>query len=458
MSELPPRFRFPVPLLLALLCGLAIVIVAIWSGRSRGSAEAETKPGEGKVAPEAREVPARSDVVFLISLDGFSGSYLNPDDAPKLYGMREKAVTSTRLLPPFPSLTFPSHVTLATGRPVSGHGIPGNTFFDREQGEELRFPGDATLLRAEPIWTTAARQGLRVLSYDWPLSHNQTGPDTTTYFESRFDPSLSDQERIDRVLDLWERDPNRGPGDGPLRLITAYAKETDTVGHRHGPGAPETREAVRRVDELIAETLERAERIFAKTKEEGSRLYVLLAADHGMAAVTHNVNLDLLLGAELSGKVIATTGGNVANVYLADPASPDREDVLAAVDRAFEGIDFATLHTAVTLPAAWEYPVEGRTGERIVTLAPGHTFSRSAARVRTPVGEGGSLRGMHGYSVVEVPAMSGLFFLLRTPDLFAEAHEVGEISATMLHATVAALLGIEPAAGAAGPIPGVENW
>lgn len=440
------RFRTPIPLILALLFGVAMILAVIWSGKSRTESRTATPGSTPDLVPPNAAV--RADAVLLISLDGFSGAYLNPDDTPNLHGLLGEAAYSTRLLPPFPSLTFPSHVTLATGRTVSGHGIPANTFYDRERGEELRFPGDASLLRAEPIWTTATRQGLRVLSYDWPLSHNQTGPHAAAYFESRFDAALGDRERIGRVLDLWESDPDRQPEDAPLRLVTTYAKGADVTGHRHGPGAPETREAVREVDELIAETIDRAERIFAATREGDSQLYVILAADHGMAEVTHYVNIDLILGAELSGKVMVTSGGNVANLYLADPDAPDADTVLKAIDRAFGDLDYAAVHSAETISDSWQYPVEGRTGERIVTLSPGHTFSRTPARPRVPVGESGGLLGMHGYLAEQVPEMGGLLSVIRRPDPLTGPRDLGEVSSTRLHATISGLLGIEPAEGA----------
>jgi len=455
MRNAPKPIRF-FPLALAALVLLIVVIAVLWMRRddirqSMGSGGT----GADSIVPEARVEEGNGHTVLLISLDGFSGTYLDESNTPHLYVAAREGAFSTRLRPPFPSLTFPSHVTLATGRLVSGHGIPGNSFYLAESGEELRFPGDASLLLAEPIWTTAARQGLRVLSYDWPLSHQQSGPYRAAYFESSFNPALSDRDRLMRVLELWEEDPARKEGEPPLRLVTGYAKEADSVGHRHGPDAEETREAVREVDALVGEVMDRAIAIFERDRIGGDQLYLIFVADHGMAAVTHYVNIEALLGVELSDAVVAVTGGNLANLHLKDPDSPEAPRLLERVDAAFEGFAQGTLYRPETLPEEFAYRVDGRTGDRIVVLEAGHTFNRAGVRSVSRVGEVPGLLGMHGYDVEEVREMKGSLVVRRYPDPLGGV-DLGVVEATRLHATVAAILGIDPAEGA--DLQALEIW
>jgi predicted AlkP superfamily pyrophosphatase or phosphodiesterase len=409
--------------------------------------------GEGAGAVPSHSLAQSSDletgshVVFVVALDGFRGDYLNPADSPNLHRRLAKAVFSRQMSPPFPSLTFPSHVTLATGRPVAGHGIPSNSFYVEELGEELRFPGDASLLLAEPIWTTAARQGLRVLSYDWPLSHSQTGPFSTTYFESRFDGALSDADRIGRALDLWESDPRRSSSDPPLRLITGYAKEADSAGHRHGPDAAETRQAVRKVDALVESTIQRAIKIFDSTRQGDAELFMIFVADHGMEEISHFVNIDRLLEPDLREKVVISTSGNLANIHLRNPASSEAMATLSAVDAALASAPFARVFTPESIPGRWSYPVEGRTGQRMIVLQAGYTFDRSGVRPVTPISPDRTLRGMHGYPPDEVPSMAGLLYILRHPTPLEHTGDLGPIDAKQLHVTIANILGIEPAEG-----------
>ncbi len=398
----------------------------------------------------AAEPTAAVGTVLLVALDGFRGDYLNPEDTPNLWNLLPQAAWSQQLTPPFPSLTFPSHVTLATGRSVSGHGIPSNQFYDAETGVELRFPGDSSLLKAEPIWTAATRQGRRALAYDWPLSHNQSGPFAAAYFEDRFDGTLSDADRVGRVLDLWAADPERAPGDPPLRLVTSYAKETDSVGHREGPDAPETREAARRVDALLGEVIKRAISIFEATAEPGEQLHFVFAADHGMTDVTHLVNIGLVLGEPLGERILSSTSGNLANLHLAeaDTAETDAEALWQQTEEAFAQVEGARVFRSETLPPQWSYPVEGRTGDRVVVLPKGYTFDRSASVPVQPLSDSRGPRGMHGYPPDETPEMGGLLFLLRHPTPFERTGDLGPVRSSQVHATISGFLGIAPSEGA----------
>jgi hypothetical protein len=432
---MPPRIA---SLLLALVVAACLIGLVLVRGPGGGTAPL---PGEPGAPPHPAAAPA---TVVLIALDGFRGDYLNPEDTPNLWRLLPEAAWSRDLTPPFPSLTFPSHVTLATGAPVSAHGIPSNQFFDEARGEELRFPGDASLLKAEPIWTTATRQGIRTLVYDWPLSHSQGGPFAAAYFEDRFDQTLGDEDRIGRVLDLWEADPRRGPDDPPLRLVTSYAKEADTVGHREGPDSPATRDAVRRVDAVLAEAMERARRIFEANAEAGEQLHFVLAADHGMTTVTHLVNIERVLGEELAPRLQASTSGNLANLHLRAPDGADAADLWKGVEEAFAPIGGARVFSPENLPPAWSYPVEGRTGGRIVVLPLGYTFDRSSPLPVSPLPEGRGPRGMHGYPPDESPEMRGLLYLHSHPAPLAHPGDLGQVYSKQLHATLCELLGIEP--------------
>ena len=71
--------------------------------------------------------PAGGDsVVLWLSVPGFRGDYLEKSETPTFDAI-DGGSTNT-LVPHFPCLTFPAHATLATGRDVSGHGIPSDRF------------------------------------------------------------------------------------------------------------------------------------------------------------------------------------------------------------------------------------------------------------------------------------------------------------------------------------------
>src|SRR5690606_19322734 len=127
---------------------LAIAMLA----RAGWSAEPQT----GRPPADSR---SPQNVVLWISVDGLRGDYVDRGVTPFLKSLMQHGAYSRQLAPVFPSLTFPSHVSQATGVPPGVHGIVSNNYYDAAAGRESRFPGDPNLLLAEPIWLTAARQG-----------------------------------------------------------------------------------------------------------------------------------------------------------------------------------------------------------------------------------------------------------------------------------------------------------
>ena len=154
--------------------------------------------------------PGRAVVVWL-SLDGMRGDYVEQSPAPNLQAMIKEGLYSHHLTGTFPTLTFPSHTSLATGVPAGEHGIVGNNFFDRETGTLYQMPTESALVQAEPIWVTAARQQARSIVLDWPLSYNQQGPFRASVFSEGYQSKLTDSERVDRLMDSWDRDENPNP-------------------------------------------------------------------------------------------------------------------------------------------------------------------------------------------------------------------------------------------------------
>lgn len=112
----------------------------------------------------AAYVRGRSRVV-LATLDGAGASLMDAAVArglmPELARLRARGATAAGVRPPRPAKTAVGHASLYTGAWSDGTGIlgnlmplPGGTVADLGDGYS------ATYLRAEPLWVTAARQGL----------------------------------------------------------------------------------------------------------------------------------------------------------------------------------------------------------------------------------------------------------------------------------------------------------
>jgi predicted AlkP superfamily pyrophosphatase or phosphodiesterase len=71
------------------------------------------------------------DTVIIVSLDGVRHDYLDRAPFPAFDRIAREGLRAARLVPVYPSNTFPGHVSLATGATPAVHGIVDNLFWDR---------------------------------------------------------------------------------------------------------------------------------------------------------------------------------------------------------------------------------------------------------------------------------------------------------------------------------------
>lgn len=116
----------------------------------------------------AQPTPSR---VVLVSLDGLGSQTLASDpvadELTRLRAIAARGVRAAGLQPHTPSTTANTHAALWTGAWGDDNGITGNTMPIPPRATHAvveRAPGfRADHLRAEPIWLTAARQGVRTV-------------------------------------------------------------------------------------------------------------------------------------------------------------------------------------------------------------------------------------------------------------------------------------------------------
>lgn len=404
----------------------------------------------GATADAAGLPPRYGDTVIWLSVDGVRPDYLDRGATPWFDEAFKTSAHSRQLRPVFPSVTFASHVSQATGTTPGSHGIVGNSFYDRATGETYSYPGPQRLLDDEPIWTTATRQGLRVMVYDWTLSHAQEGPHATAYHGQRFDPSLSNRDRLWQLIEGWRADEARNPAQ-PLRLLMGYAVGPDSPGHRHGPDAREPVAAFERMDGLLARFERAALEIFSsRPRHPADRLWLIVSSDHGMSPVTTLVHPQRLLRIGRNEPLPVVTTANVAHVFVPEDDPIAKEDRLKRLEAALRGVPFARAYRAEQLPARWGYRHPTRTGDLVVVLGPGHVFTTRIRDTTMDAREAGQLLGAHGFDPAEDPNMDTILLIRRLPTPQG-SRDLGPVDGLHLHATVAGLLGIQPAPKAAKP-------
>ena len=235
-----------------------------------------------RASDHASVEPSTPPPLLLISLDAFRWDYcdLHPDDTPHLRALMRSGISARGLVPVFPSNTFANHYTIVTGLYPSHHGIINNNFFDPTFREFFRPFPTKTLQESrwwggEPVWVTAVKQGRKSATSFWIGSEAEIAghrPSDWIAFDPRKQPTFD--ERLDQLFSWLHR-----PAETRPAFVTFYFEETNSIGHKFGPGSPELIATIRRLDEQLG-------RIVARLKSEGIAANIVIVSDHGLTPIS----------------------------------------------------------------------------------------------------------------------------------------------------------------------------
>ena len=412
----------------AVACGPAGPCAARAAGPAPAAAQAQsgraTTPGGtgGINAPETLDKP----YLVLVSFDGFRHDYLDRYETPSFDRVAARGVSAEALVPPYPSLTFPAHYTIATGLHPERHGLVGNRFFDPARGEEYNYRDrasveDGTWYGGEPIWVTAETQGMVAGAMLLVGTEADVGGVRPTFW-TRYADRGTHRERVDEVLDWLALPPGRRP-----HLVTLYFSSVDGAGHRTGPASPAVAEAVEQADADLGRLLDGIDAL-----PHGGAVSVVLVSDHGMAAVRPGGTIDLSAVADLRG-VRAIVSGPGANLFVAGGAARARavrDDVNDGIGDA--GLTGGRAYLRNEVPAALRYRDNPRIGDVVVVADPGFMFAFGTPRPPA---------GMHGWDPRH-PDMHGIF-LASGPDI-GPGRRIGPVESVDLYPFLARLLRLAP--------------
>jgi hypothetical protein len=118
---------------------------------------------EGKRRP-------RAEHVIVVSVDGLRPEYYLeerwPTPAMRQVLFRGAHAVAVRAI--FPSLTYPSHTTMATGALPARHGIWSNRVV--EPSEDPEWLKDASLIRVPALWDAVRDAGGTTAALNWPMT------------------------------------------------------------------------------------------------------------------------------------------------------------------------------------------------------------------------------------------------------------------------------------------------
>ena len=411
----------------------ALFIALMLLGGARASAQMQAgagasaqTPGAGRGAviesangPNAASQRAKPYVV-LVSLDGFRYDYVKKYSAPNIAAMAARGASAPDgMIPAYPSVTFPNHLTLITGLYPEHHGIVANIFYDPARQQRYAYSDSAAVQDGSwysgvPLWSLAEQNGMRSACYFWPGSEAEiAGQRPTDYL--KFDNQVDENARIDQVL-AWLKLPE---ATRP-HFITLYYSDVDHAGHEFGPDAPETKAAVAKVDALVG-------KLHADLDATHLPIDLIVVSDHGMAR-TQGPWIDLDQFTDL------------ANFETAGPLlyGKSEEDRVRAYNQLKHASEKFEVYRRRDVPADLHYNVNPREGDPVI-IATGPYSIRAHA---PPAGKPNNppIAGEHGYDPHSMPEMKASFFAAG-PDIVA-GKTVSPFENVNLYPWIAHILGL----------------
>jgi len=374
--------------------------------------------------PASLPIAAASSVkapLILVSIDGFRWDYLNRGVLPNLSALAAGGVRAERMLPSFPSITFPNHYTLVTGLVPDHHGIVNNRFEDANLPGVFRMTtkDEAWWSQATPIWVTAEQQGVRTATEFWPGSEVAFHGVRPEHWEA-FNQAKTSDERVDTLLGWLDAPVATRP-----QFLTLYFDIVDTAGHHHGPDSPELNASVATVDAAIG-------RLEAGLKARGLDANLIIVADHGMAATSEQSRLIVL--DDYADPSVAHVVFDDAVSGIDFPRTPAGE---AAESKLVGAHPHMTCWKKADVPVRFHYGTNPRVPDVVCAADVGWLIEtrEEAARHRAP------LLGEHGYDNA-APEMGALF--IANGPAFAKGEVVKPFPNVDVYPLMTHILAIKP--------------
>jgi len=332
--------------------------------------------------------------VVIVSLDAFRWDYDSIHGTPVLDDIARQGVMAERLIPSFPTKTFPNHYTIATGLYPDHHGLVNNSFYAPDLDLVYRI-GDRAMVSngafygGEPVWVTARKQGMKSASFYWVGSEAPIQGMQPDYWKP-YDEEVPFGDRVDTVLKWLSLPVNKRP-----HLVTLYFEEPDAVSHSYGPASPETGAVVRSLDSLLGVL-----RTGLAKLPHGRNINLIVLSDHGMTEVDE-AHYNYIFDTLPQGMVKRIHGGNP--VWAIEPFAGKRDSVLLLLNMQ-RGMK---AYAKENLPAHLHYGTHPRIPEIVLLADPFWTAGLRAEPGRYSKGDHGydwKSSDMHSIFYAEGPA------------------------------------------------------
>lgn len=404
--------------------------------------------------------------VLMISIDGMKPEYVTQarEHHLKLPVLEEFLTGGTYadgVTGVIPTVTYPSHTTMATGVPPAEQGIYANTLFDplgQHSGEWYWYFRE---LKAETIYQAADKAGLTTAAVGWPVTvgapidyliaefgrsektgATQGGVVEPANLKSTIGVTLPPRTSGDEKKTLWTigiidtHNPN---------LVLCHLTSLDHQEHEHAPFSPEADAAIETIDGQVG-------RLIDAELKKNPDAKIVIVSDHGFVRVDHKVALNVLFERAgllrvrpdaaddgtlpvISWDAEAWESGGTAAVMIRDRNDPH---VLEKVKRVLAEIASDPQLGVDRVVAGDEIARHGGNPETafVIDFKPGWAASKSW---RGPVVKSSPSTGAHGYLPDHPELRSAL--MMRGSGV-AKGRDLGVVDMLQIAPTVAQMLAI----------------
>jgi arylsulfatase A-like enzyme len=295
------------------------VAMLIFAGAAWAASRAASETSDGGGAGAQ---PGATGIrhVLIVSVDGMKPeSYTEPDahglKVPTLREMVRNGAYSEGVEPVMPTVTYPSHTSIATGTNPGTHGIISNTTFDplmKNMGGWWWYAED---IQAPTLWDAARARGLRTALVHWPVTLGaQADLNVPEYWRASIPEDLKLLRAVSTphgvLADVAQEFPDFAAGitppeqtDAAFTDIACYAvlhmqpnllllhiPYVDHWQHEHGPFSAEGNAALENADAQIA-------RLIAASKSAAiwDTTVLVVVSDHGFMPITKTMRPGVLL-------------------------------------------------------------------------------------------------------------------------------------------------------------------
>lgn len=387
---------------------------------------------------------------------------------PHFKALLERSASCRHVKSVYPSLTYPAHTSIVTGRVPARHGVVNNLRLqpDRENPDwfwQRRF------IKSPTLYDEAEKAGLRTAALLWPvtagarISYNMPEIWANRPWENQILVSFLNGTP-GYQLDLYRRyghlmDGVRQPmldhfvQAALLRTLRKYhpdltlvhLTDVDSIRHEYGVNSPEAEEALRRQDMRLGETLGLIQRM-----GDWKTTNIILLGDH------YQKNVDCVLypnyyiaengWAERSGerllkwKVAAQNSDGSCYIYVKNRKDKKLMLEVAGWLRQWKQTPDSGVRAVYTGKQAWEKGADPRCAF-MLEAEDGFYFKNGCTKPMEKAAPGNGVhKGAHGYD----PNCSGYetFFLAAGPD-FQPGAQIPEMYLTDEGPIMAKALGLE---------------